>query len=66
MSDVLSFSRDLNYFLIRILWDISMDEGIFETYLDEMNKDFCNDRIDLRDPKKRYAINGELYLQYFL
>lgn len=35
-----------------------MDEGVFETYLEEMNKDFCNDRIDLRDPKKRYAIMG--------
>ena len=35
-----------------------MKNGIFETYIEEMNKDFCNDKIDLRDPKRQYAIVG--------
>ena len=35
-----------------------MKKGIFETYFDEINKDFCNEKIDLRDPQKKYAIMG--------
>ena len=57
VSDVL-LSAGFELFFDKDLMGHFMDEGIFETYLDEMNKDFCNDRIDLRDPKKRYAIMG--------
>ena len=57
VSDVL-LSAGFELFFDKNLMGHFMDEGIFETYLEEMNKDFCNERIDLRDPKKRYAIMG--------
>ena len=57
VSDVL-LSAGFELFFDKNLMGHFMDEGVFETYLEEMNKDFCNDRIDLRDPKKRYAIMG--------
>ena len=57
VSDIL-LSAGYELFFDEKLMGQYMKNGIFETYIDEMNKDFCNDRIDLRDPKKQYAIMG--------
>ena len=34
------------------------DRNVFEGYVDEFNKDFSNDYIDLRDPDNKYIITG--------
>lgn len=34
------------------------DQGVFATERSEFNKDFANDRVDLRDPKGEYTIIG--------
>lgn len=34
------------------------DKGVFKTLNKGFNKDFCNEKIDLRDPKEEYAIIG--------
>lgn len=34
------------------------DKDVFRTLNKGFNKDFCNDKIDLRDPKEEYAIIG--------
>ena len=57
VSDIL-LSAGFELFFDKELMGQYMEKGIFETYLDDMNKDFCNDKIDLRDPKKQYAIMG--------
>lgn len=57
VSDIL-LSAGYELFFDRKLMGQYMQKNIFETYIDEMNKDFCNDKIDLRDPKKQYAIMG--------
>ncbi len=57
VSDVL-LSAGYELFFDEKLMGQYMKGGIFETYIDKMNKDFCNDNIDLRDPKKQYAIMG--------
>lgn len=57
VSDVL-LSAGYELFFDEELMGQYMKNGIFETYIEEMNKDFCNDKIDLRDPKKQYAIMG--------
>lgn len=57
VSDIL-LSAGFELFFDKELMGQYMEKGIFETYLDEMNKDFCNDEIDLRDPKKQYAVMG--------
>lgn len=55
--DVL-LSAGFELFFDKNLMGQYMENGIFETYFENMNKDFCNENIDLRDPKKRYAIMG--------
>ena len=55
--DVL-LSAGFELFFDKNLMGQYMENGIFETYFENMNKDFCNKNIDLRDPKKRYAIMG--------
>ncbi len=51
-------SAGFDLFFDKELMGQFMDKGIFEASTNEMNKDFCNDYIDLRDPKKRYLITG--------
>ena len=57
VSDVL-LSAGFELFFDKNLMGQYMENGIFETYIEDMNSDFCNENIDLRDPKKRYAIMG--------
>ena len=57
VSDVL-LSAGFELFCDKNLMGQYMENGIFETYIEDMNSDFCNENIDLRDPKKRYAIMG--------
>ena len=57
VSDVL-LSAGFELFFDKNLMGQYMENGIFETHLDDINSDFCNEMIDLRDPKKRYAIMG--------
>lgn len=57
VSDIL-LSAGFELFFDKELMGQFMEKGIFETYLNDMNKDFCNEEIDLRDPKKQYAIMG--------
>ena len=58
VSDVL-LSAGFELFFDKNLMGQYMENGIFETYIEDMNSDFCNENIDLRDPKKRYAISEE-------
>ena len=51
-------SAGFDLFFDKELMGKFMDKGFFESSTDEMNEDFCNDYIDLRDPKKRYLITG--------
>lgn len=55
--DVL-LSAGFELFFDKNLMGQYMENGVFETYLENMNKDFYNENIDLHDPKKRYAIMG--------
>jgi len=57
VSDVL-LSAGFELFFDKNLMGQYMENRIFETYIEDMNSDFCNENIDLRDPKKRYAIMG--------
>ena len=57
VSDIL-LSAGYELFFDEKLMGQYMKNGIFETYIEDMNKDFCNENIDLRDPKKQYAIMG--------
>lgn len=57
VSDIL-LSAGYELFFDRDLMGQYMEKNIFETYIEDMNRDFCNDRIDLRDPEKKYAIMG--------
>lgn len=34
------------------------DRNVFRTTMDSFNTDFCNEKIDLKDPKEQYAIIG--------
>lgn len=51
-------SAGFDLFFDKELMGQFMERDVFEASIDEINKDFCNDYIDLRDPKKRYLITG--------
>lgn len=55
--DVL-MSAGFDLFFDRELMGYYMDNDVFEAATDEINSDFCNDDIDLRDPQKKYLITG--------
>ena len=46
-------SAGFDLFFDRELMGQYLDKDVFEAATDEMNKDFCNDYIDLRDPSKK-------------
>ena len=64
VSDVL-LSAGFELFFDKNLMGQYMENEIFETYIEDMNSDFCNENIDLRDPKKRYAIMGVVPAIFF-
>lgn len=51
-------SAGFDLFFDRELMGEYMDKGVFEAATDEINSDFCNEDIDLRDPQKKYLITG--------
>lgn len=51
-------SAGFDLFFDRELMGQFLDSDVFEASTDEINKDFCNDYIDLRDPSKKYLITG--------
>lgn len=51
-------SAGFDLFFDRELMGQYLDKDVFEAATDEMNSDFCNDYIDLRDPSKKYLITG--------
>ena len=51
-------SAGFDLFFDKELMGQFMEKDVFEASTDEINSDFCNDYIDLRDPKKRYLITG--------
>ncbi|EFD04818.1 ABC transporter substrate-binding protein [Peptostreptococcus anaerobius] len=55
--DVL-MSAGFDLFFDKTLMGQFMDDDVFEAATDEFNKDFANEYIDLRDPKKKYLITG--------
>lgn len=57
LPDVL-MSAGFDLFFDKKLMGQFLDNDVFEVSNDEMNSDFCNDKIDLRDPDKKYLITG--------
>ncbi|MEG0250467.1 MAG: ABC transporter substrate-binding protein [Peptostreptococcus sp.] len=55
--DVL-MSAGFDLFFDKELMGQFLDKDVFEASTDEINSDFCNDYIDLRDPHKKYLITG--------
>lgn len=55
--DVL-MSAGFDLFFDKELMGQYLDKDVFEASTDVMNKDFCNEYIDLRDPQKKYLITG--------
>lgn len=51
-------SAGFDLFFDRELMGQFKEKGIFYVDAGEMNRDFANESIDLRDPKKQYAIAG--------
>lgn len=57
IADVL-MSAGFDLFFDKELMGQFSDQDVFEAFTDEINSDFCNDYIDLRDPQKKYLITG--------
>jgi len=57
LPDVL-LSAGFELFFDKKLMGSFIEQNEFHCVLDTVNKDFCNDSIDLRDTKKNYAIIG--------
>lgn len=57
LPDVL-LSAGFELFFDKHLMGAFIENKDFQCSIEEMNKDFCNDYIDLRDGKKNYAIIG--------
>lgn len=55
--DVL-MSAGFDLFFDKELMGQYLDKDYFEAATDEINRDFCNENIDLRDPDKKYLITG--------
>lgn len=51
-------SAGFDLFFDKNLMGYFNDRNVFESYVDEFNKDFSNDYIDLRDPDNKYIITG--------
>lgn len=57
LPDVL-MSAGFDLFFDKELMGQYLDNNVFEASVDEINSDFCNEEIDLRDPDKKYLITG--------
>ncbi len=57
IADVL-MSAGFDLFFDKELMGQFSNQDVFEAFTDEINSDFCNDYIDLRDPQKKYLITG--------
>lgn len=57
LPDVL-MSAGFDLFFDKELMGQFLEKDVFEASTDEINKDFSNDYIDLRDPSKKYLITG--------
>lgn len=57
IADIL-LSAGYELFFDKDLMGQYMEAGMFEAYIEDVNKDFCNEKLDLRDPKKQYFVTG--------
>lgn len=57
VSEIL-MSAGFDLFFDRDLMGQFMEKDVFYVETGEINKDFCNEQVDLRDPKGQYAISG--------
>lgn len=51
-------SAGFDLFFDRELMGQYLDKGLFESQVGEINSDFCNEYIDIRDPQNKYIITG--------